>query len=156
MESVRDSKGHFIAKHGGKGTKLYNKWCSMRERCSNPHNKRYNRYGGRGIKVCEEWQNFNSFKDWCLSNGYSPNLTIDRIDNDGNYEPSNCRFVTSAEQNRNYSRNHKITHNGKTLCITDWEKETGISRATLLWRIRNGKSEEEIFRVGDRRFKNNG
>lgn len=156
MERERNSKGQFTIKHGGKGTPLYNKWCSMKERCLNPNNSHYNRYGGRGIRVCDDWLNFDTFRKWCLSNGYSPGLTIDRIDNNGNYEPSNCRFVTSAVQNRNYSRNHKITHNGKTLCIADWEKETGINRATLLWRIKNGKSEEEIFRVGDRRYKHNG
>ena len=156
MQRARNSDGSFAIEHGGKGTPLYNKWCAMKERCSNPHNKKYSRYGGRGIKVCDEWLDFTKFRDWCLSNGYSQELTIDRIDNDGNYEPANCRFVSRAEQNRNYSRNHKITHNGKTLCIADWEKETGIKKATLLWRVQNGKSEEEIFRVGDRRFKNNG
>lgn len=156
MERTREANGQFSIEHGGKDTPLYNKWCSMKERCSNPHNKRYSRYGGRGIKVCDEWLDFAKFRDWCLSNGYSQGLTIDRINNDGNYEPSNCRFISTSEQNRNYSRNHKITHNGKTLCIADWEKETGINRATLLWRIKNGKSEEEIFKVGDRRFKKNG
>lgn len=83
-------------------TRLYRIWCGMRNRCSNPNQKNYRLYGGRGIKVCEEWLNsFEAFYTWALNNGYSAKLTIDRKDNDKGYTPENCRWVTQAEQIRN-------------------------------------------------------
>ena len=90
--------------HGLRYTRLYDIWADIKKRTLNPKNKAYNDYGGRGIKVCEEWKNdFMSFYDWAMLNGYEENkgLSIDRIDNDGNYEPNNCRWVSSNIQNRN-------------------------------------------------------
>lgn len=148
----RDANGRYIASHGGRHSRLYKVWCAMKERCCNPHNKRYMRYGGRGITVCGEWKNdFAAFRDWALNNGYSENLTIDRIDNNKEYSPYNCRWVTPREQNRNYSRNHMITFNGKTQCVVAWSEETGINRQTILWRINNGKALEEVFSKKDGR-----
>ena len=89
-------------KHGGKGTRLYRIWKSMRTRCNNPNSPSYKNHGARGITVCEEWQHsFEAFRDWALANGYHDCLTIDRVDNDGNYEPSNCWWATYKEQNIN-------------------------------------------------------
>ena len=84
---------------GGK-TRIYSIWKGMRRRCSNIKFHEWHRYGGRRIELCEQWQDFHIFREWALSHGYADNLTIDRIDNDGNYEPSNCRFITRSENTK--------------------------------------------------------
>ena len=108
-------------RHKMSGTRIYETWQDMKRRCYNKQNARYDRYGGRGIKVCEEWLNdFQSFYDWAISNGYSDDLTIDRIDNDGNYEPSNCRWSTVKEQCNNRSSNINITIGNATKSLMSW------------------------------------
>lgn len=98
-----------LYKHNSCYTRLYKTWMDMKTRCNNPKNKRYMRYGGRGIKICEEWLDFTVFKEWALANQYDDTLTIDRVDNDGNYEPSNCEWVTIQEnlKRRDRSRGWK-------------------------------------------------
>lgn len=88
-------------KHSGKGTRLYRIWKGIRNRCNNVNNKDYHHYGGRGISVCNEWSDFTVFRDWAFANGYCDVLTIDRIDNDGNYEPLNCRWTDMKTQRIN-------------------------------------------------------
>lgn len=88
--------------HGEKNSRLYHIWRGMKQRCNNPNNKDYPKYGGRGIRICKDWKDdFCTFRNWAVNNGYAPDLTIDRINNDGNYEPSNCRWATSTQQNSN-------------------------------------------------------
>lgn len=107
--------------HKKSGTRIYKEWLAMRRRCNNPNDKCYHRWGGRGIKVCDEWDNsFQNFYDWAIANGYSDNLTIDRIDNDGNYEPSNCRWVSNRDQCNNRSSNIKITIGCATKTLIQW------------------------------------
>lgn len=89
------------ATHGGSGSRLYRIWQAMRDRTQNPRASRFSYYGGRGIAVCPQWEDFKVFRDWALSNGYASNLSIDRIDNDGDYEPANCRWATQQQQVQN-------------------------------------------------------
>lgn len=94
-------------RHGLRNTRLYTIWSHMKQRCENPRSNRFRLYGARGIKVCSEWRNdFKRFYDWAMSNGYSDDLSIDRIDGDGNYEPQNCRWATVSEQNKNRRHYH--------------------------------------------------
>ena len=96
-------------KHGGKGAKLYTVWGNMKDRCLNLNNHAYKDYGGRGITICPEWTNdYVKFRDWAISNSYKEGLQINRIENNGNYEPNNCNFVTSQINNQN-QRSTKVT-----------------------------------------------
>lgn len=123
-------------KHGKIKTRLYSIYSNIKSRCYNFNFPRYKDYGGRGIKLCNEWKdNFMNFYNWAINNGYNDELTIDRIDNDSNYEPSNCRWITKKEQNRNTRSNHLLTYKGETKCVADWAKEKNIGYQTLLKRI---------------------
>jgi hypothetical protein len=122
--------------HGQKRTRLYNIWSNMIGRCENTKDAAFQNYGGRGISICPGWRmSFETFRDWALSNGYEPHLTIDRRDNDGNYEPGNCRWITYAEQNRNYRRNRPIEYLGRTVLVCDLAAEVGLPQDVLKNRI---------------------
>lgn len=113
--------------HNMSKTRMYHIWSMMRRRCNDPKNHAYINYGGRGITVCDEWNgSFEPFMDWALSHGYDDNLTIDRIDNDGNYCPDNCRWVKPEEQAQNRRRNWKIEHQGKTKNLKQWCDELNL------------------------------
>ena len=138
--------------HGKCNTRLYFVWRSMRERCNKPSNKKYHRYGARGVKVCDDWlNNFELFEKWAMANGYNPNAklgecTIDRIDNNGDYCPENCRWVNIATQNRNTSKNILVDINGKTQTLSQWSAESGVPKTTLFYRYRRGWSGEDLIR----------
>lgn len=123
-------------KHGKRNTRIYTIWKSMRQRCYNPNTNRYHLYGARGITVCEEWnKSFKAFYEWAMANGYADDLTIDRIDVNGNYEPSNCRWATYKEQANNTSKSTHITYNGETHTIAEWADIIGVKMQTLWARL---------------------
>ena len=133
-----------IVTHGESNSRLYGIYCGMKARCYNKNRKSYKDYGGRGIKVCDEWLNdFEAFRNWAFKNGYSNDLSIDRIDNDGDYEPDNCRWVNRKQQNRNKRTNRIIEIDGKKQTLTDWCNEVGIGRHTVLDRINKGWNEKD-------------
>ena len=126
-------------KHGLENTRLYSIWIGIKQRCQNIKNPRYHKYGGRGIAICNEWlDDFMNFYSWAMDNGYNDSLTIDRIDVNGNYEPSNCRWATIHTQAKNKTSNRLITYKNVTKCLTDWAKELKINRTTLFARIYSG------------------
>jgi hypothetical protein len=123
--------------HGESSTRLYNIWVNMRRRCNS---LKFERYCKRGISVCNEWNTYEIFRDWALSNGYADNFTIDRIDNDKGYEPSNCRWVTAKEQAYNRSSNRYIEYNGERHTLKEWSEKTGLALTTICERLRRGWS----------------
>ena len=150
------SQGGYV--HGGHGTRLYNIWSEIHSRCDNPNCPAYKNYGGRGIRVCDEWSSFIPFRDWALSNGYAKNLSIDRKDNDGDYSPDNCRWVTMEEQGKNRRNNVYISYVrdysdiGKdpiiyTYTLSDWSRILGVDKRRLSEKLknRNGKTVNEII-----------
>lgn len=140
-------------KHRESHTRLYRIWSGMKTRCSNPKHHEFLNYGGKGISVCIEWEdNFQTFYEWAVGNGYADNLTLDRIDNSKNYCPENCRWATYKQQGNNRTQNHLITYNGKTQNITQWAEEFGINRVTLQARIvRYGWDIEKALTTKDAR-----
>lgn len=131
--------------HGMKPTRLYRVWNGMKARCQIPSSSGYYKYGARGIKVCEEWQNFEPFKEWALANGYRDDLQIDRIDVYGNYEPSNCRFVTNKENALNKRNTRYLTLDGVTKTVIGWADTLGISERTIRSRLSRGRDAIDVL-----------
>ncbi len=113
----------------GEGGRLYRIWAGMKSRCYNPNRKKYTNYGARGIRVCDEWQEYLSFKQWALKNGYDKSLSIDRLNNDGNYEPTNCRWATPTQQAENTTRSRLVTINGVTKNVSRWIREDNMPKS---------------------------
>lgn len=134
-----------MSKHGMSKSKLHRVWRTMKSRCYNTRNEKYNRYGGRGITVCGEWLEFEPFMQWAFENGYADGLTIERIDNDKPYCPENCRWATNKEQANNKSTSHFLTYNGETHTIAEWAEIVGMKRDTLKRRIYYGWSIEKAL-----------
>ncbi len=135
----RKGKNNPNYKHGGNNTRLFFTWKSMLDRCRRPKNKQYKDYGGRGITVCSEWEDFTVFREWALNNGYTDSLTIDRIDNDKGYCPSNCRWANKYTQSNNKSNNRKITYRGETKTLAQWCKELNLNYGTVSSRLNRSR-----------------
>lgn len=134
-----------VIKHGEIGTRLYRIWANMVNRCNNEHNPRWPDYGGRGIGVYESWMDYINFRNWALQNGYEDTLTIDRIDNNGNYSPDNCRWVDDFVQANNKRNNHLVTYRGETKTLSEWAEVLGFPYKTLHHRFSLGWSVERAL-----------
>lgn len=151
LKSEMTAKRSTTHGHTTKGsfTPTYHTWGNMIARCSNLLNLRWRDYGGRGIKVCERWKNFKNF---LADMGEKPSrLTIDRIDNDGNYEPGNCRWATRKEQVRNTRVSRLIEHEGRVQCLADWADQHDLPRNTLWNRLNIGWAIERALQTPSRR-----
>lgn len=134
-------------KHGGYGTKLYRAWQAMLQRCNTTTHKSHKDYGGRGIKVCEEWNLFTNFRNWSLKNGYieTERLTLDRKNNNSGYSPDNCRWTTYKVQNNNTRQNVFWEFSGERMTVAQWSDKLGIRTDTLRRRLKMGWMVEKIL-----------
>ena len=155
----RETASKTSFKHGYRNERLYNVWDGMKQRCNNSNHIAYNQYGGRGIKVCEEWSNnYVSFREFMLNNGYDPEApfgacTIDRIDNDGDYCPENCRVISVQEQQVNKSDVFSFILDGKRTTISGAARDKGLSRGCIEWRLNKGMSLDEAINTPLRKIK---
>ena len=137
-------------RHGKRNTRIYHTWRSVKDRCLNPNIKAYPRYGGRGIMICEEWKNdFQAFYDWSMANGYADDLTLDREDVNGNYEPDNCRWVSMKKQANNRRSNVQLTYNGETKTLSEWADYLDIPYSRIEKRYSAGMPIEKILYKGN-------
>ena len=132
-------------KHGMDGAKVYRLWCHMRERCQSPKHKHYHSYGGRGITVCDEWQDAKEFMEWAISNGYREGLTIDRKNVNLGYSPDNCQFITIGEQQANKRNSRLVEISGETKHVAEWARIAGLSRQTVRHRLSTGVTGEALL-----------
>jgi hypothetical protein len=131
--------------HGLSGTRLFRLWWGMKRRCNDPKEQNYKYYGGRGIAVCDEWDDYKAFHDWAYENNYEDSLSIDRIDCDGNYTPDNCRWVELSAQAGNKRNNAFVAFCGETHTIAEWSRISGLNYGTLLRRSKDGSVENGTF-----------
>lgn len=142
--------GHMTHKtHGASYTKLYKVWVTIKGRCLNPNDKNYHHYGGAGKSICEEWLDFETFREWAYSHGYDENAkkgecTIDRIDNSKGYSPDNCRWVDMKVQRRNQDCVTLYEYDGKKMIATDWAYELGVDPKWLYYKLTHGTTIQEI------------
>lgn len=143
---IRDFYENGQIKAGYSQSRLYRLWVGIKTRCYNPNDKRYKNYGGRGIVMCDEWKDdFLAFAYWAIGNGYEEHLTIDRINVDKGYSPSNCRWSTWEVQENNRTNNRLLEYNGEIHTLAEWGRITGIKRHTIEQRIRYGWTTERIL-----------
>lgn len=146
VEAARQRKTDSVY---SKSSKLYRKWTCMRERCRNPKSQNYANYGGRGVRVCDEWQDYLVFEKWAIQNGYNENhkrgeMTIDRIDVNGDYCPENCRLASAKTQANNTRKNRFLEMDGKRKTLSQWAETFGIPYDLMWNRINRGWSIEKI------------
>lgn len=138
--------GDRARKHGNRDSRLYTIWNNMKARCLNPNSTSFKNYGDKGINICDEWvDSFESFYNWAIQNNYTDELTLDRIDSNGNYNPDNCRWSTMKKQQNNRGNNNILVYEGIEHTVAEWSKITGIPYDTLWKRIKEGWSIEKAL-----------
>ena len=158
LETGRFMNGVGRIMHGGSGERLYRVWGGMRNRCYDKNRPDYPNYGGRGIRVCDEWlHDYSAFRDWAYANGYDPSLSgkecsIDRIDVDGDYCPENCRWVSMKVQTFNKRNTHRIEYRGKMITLTEASELCGIIPNTISERIKRGWPVEKAIETPARKL----
>lgn len=142
-----DNTTHGLTTTSNESRRIYSVYRTMLDRCYNSNAKNYIYYGARGITVCDEWKNNpTAYYNWCIDNGYKARLHIDRIDNNGNYSPENCRVVTSNDNNRNTSRNRFVEFRGKTMVVKDFADLLGMAQSTMRAKLfKQGLTPEEVY-----------
>lgn len=133
-----------LTQHGMTDTKLYYAWINMKTRCDNPNYYLRESYGGRGITYCDEWKDSSVFMEWAIQNGYSDELSLDRINTNGNYEPNNCRWVNMTVQQNNRNNNRIIEYNGESDTMANWSRRLNIKYTILQYKLDCGQTMEEI------------
>lgn len=131
--------------HGQSSTNLYKVWSSMKHRCSNPNDKSYAIYGGKGISVCDDWLSFQRFNNWAQESGYEAGLTLERANNNKNYCPENCTWIPKGKQSENTSRCKVITYGGRTMILMHWSKHLNVPYSLLQSRLKRGWSVEKTL-----------
>lgn len=126
--------------------RLYRIWKGMKSRCGIYSATGYAKYGGRGISVCEQWHDFSNFYNWAIKNGYKDNLTIERLDVDGHYDPDNCSWISLSDQQQNKTNSHKIDFNGELLTLAQLSKRFNVNKGTLLSRYQKGDRGDSLVR----------
>lgn len=147
----RELVGDRARKHGGFGTRLYAVWDSMRQRCLNENCHAFKNYGGRGIRICPEWEDFSVFREWAIAGGYDENadrgeLTLDRIDVNADYTPDNCRWSNMAEQTSNRRSSIYLEYRGEKRTLKEWSELCGVRYETAWKRYKDGLPVEEILK----------
>ena len=140
IKGINKGEANWNYKHGETHTRLFKIWSGMHERCERPKHTHFKDYGGRGIVVCDEWSEYIPFAKWARENGYNDDLSIDRINVNGNYEPSNCRWVTEKEQHNNKRTNRVVEYMGERYTLTQLAEKFGIKKTTLKERLNSGWS----------------
>lgn len=148
IERCHEMTVKYRTTHGGRNERLYHIWHGVKQRCCSSTSKDYANYGGRGIAVCGEWKDsYSAFREWAYNSGYEENLTIDRIDVNGNYEPSNCRWVPIEEQAKNKRNSIIVEIGGEKKCLVDWCEYYGVNYQTAYSHVvRLGESPKEFFK----------
>lgn len=144
----KERASHANRTHGASGTRLHRIWKGIKARCSNKNNPQYKDYGGRGISICDAWrQSYDAFRSWAVENGYDDNLTIERMDVNGNYCPENCKWITLQEQQDNRRNTVRITSGDVVRTAKEWAEATGIPYNTIRGRFYRGYSTQDVLSV---------
>lgn len=139
LSKIASNNGRIKYSHGMSNSRVYRIWENMKQRCLNKKFKWYDCYGGRGISICEEWLIFDNFYRWAFDSGYDHKLTLDRRDNEGNYTPENCRWITNFEQQSNTRKTVRLTYKGETHHVSEWARRMGCTRGKILYRLGLGR-----------------